>query len=121
MATIARNIGPHGRRTRLIGGLALLVISVAGGAVLVLDGFDRGLRLALLAPLFGAAAGLLPARDHTCVRLASRNQCEIGGGGVSEVSDAWLAGQLRRQAREVLIESAVIAMFLTGLLLLIPG
>lgn len=120
MATIARNIGPRGRRTRLLGGLALLVISVAGGAVLILDGFDRGARLALLATLFGAAVGLLQARDHTCVRLASRNQCEIGG-GVGAVGDAWLAGQLRRQAREVLIESALIAMLLTGLLLLVPG
>lgn len=120
MATIARNIGPRGRRLRVIGGLALLAVTVAGAAALVLGGFDRGARLALLVPLFGAAVGLLQARDHTCVLLASRNQSEIGG-GVAAVSDSWLAGQLRRQAREVLIESAAIAMVLTGLVLLIPG
>jgi hypothetical protein len=120
MATIARNIGPRARRARLIGGLVLLALTVAGAAVLVLGGFDRGARLALLAPLFGAAVGLLQARDHTCVMLAARNQCEIGS-GLGAVGDPWLAGQLRRQAREVLIESAVIAMFLTGLVLLIPG
>jgi hypothetical protein len=120
MATIARNIGPRGRRTRVIGGLALLVVTMAGAAALVLGGFDRGARVALLVPLFGAAVGLLQARDHTCVMLAARNQCEIGS-GLGAVGDAWLAGQLKRQAREVLIESAVIAMFLTGLVLLIPG
>jgi hypothetical protein len=40
---------------------------------------------------------------------------------VEAVEDAWLAGQLRRQAREVLIESALLAVFLTGLALLLPG
>jgi hypothetical protein len=37
------------------------------------------------------------------------------------VTDSWLAGQLRRQAGEVLLEAALIAAFLTGLVLLIPG
>jgi hypothetical protein len=37
------------------------------------------------------------------------------------VDDSWLAGQLRRQAREVLVEAGLIATFLTGLVLLLPG
>ncbi len=120
MATIARNIGPTGRRWRVTGGVVLLVAGVAGAALLVLGGVDRGARLALFVPFFGAAIGLLQARDHTCVMLAARSQCEIGR-GFGAVSDSWLAGQLRRQAREVLIESAVVAAFLTGLVLLLPG
>jgi hypothetical protein len=52
--------------------------------------------------------------------LAARNQCEIDR-SVGSIADPWLAGQLRRQAREVLLESVVVAAFLTGLVLLLPG
>jgi hypothetical protein len=64
--------------------------------------------------------GMLQARDHTCVMLASRGQCEIAQ-GLGAVTDPWLAGQLRRQAREVVLESVVVAAFLTGLVLVLPG
>jgi hypothetical protein len=37
------------------------------------------------------------------------------------VGDTWLAAQLRRQAREVLIEGALVAALLTGLALMLPG
>ena len=120
MATIARNIGPIGRRWRTTGGIAFLGVGVAAAAALVLLGIDRGARLLVFAPFFGAAMGLLQARDHTCVMLAARSQCEIGR-GVGSVTDSWLAGQLRRQAREVILESAIVAAFLTGLVLLLPG
>jgi hypothetical protein len=120
MATIARNIGPAGRRRRVVGGAVLLAATVVAAGLLVGFEADRGLRMALFVPLFGGAVGLLQARDHTCVMLAARNQCEIPR-GVSAVTDSWLAGQLRRQAREVLLEAAVLAAFLTGLALLIPG
>jgi hypothetical protein len=120
MAAIAHNIGPGGRRLRVLGGLALLAVAVVGAVLLVLGGVARGARLALFAPLLGAAVGLLQARDHTCVMLAASNRCEIGS-GVGAVTDPWLAAQLRRQAREVLIESTIVAAFLTGVVLLIPG
>lgn len=120
MVTIARNIGPSGRRGRMIGGLALLVVGLVAAILLVVGGADRGARLAVFAPFFGAAIGLLQARDHTCVMLTVRNQREVER-GTGTVADPWLAGQLRRQAREVLLESVVIAAFLTGLVLLLPG
>jgi hypothetical protein len=65
MATIARNIGPAGRRQRLIGGVVMLVLGLAATAALVLTGADRGLRVILFLPFMGAAVGLLQARDHT--------------------------------------------------------
>jgi hypothetical protein len=120
MGTIARNIGPAGRRRRVIGGVVLLVLGVTGAALLLLGGVSRGVRLALFVPFFGAAMGLLQGRDHTCVMLAARGQCEIGS-GFAPVTDSWLVGQLKRQAREVLVESAVVAAFVTGLVLLLPG
>jgi hypothetical protein len=120
MAIIARNIGSSGRRWRVIGGSALLVLGLAAAALLLLSGASRGARLALFAPFLGAAMGLLQARDHTCVMLAARGQCEIGH-GFGPVIDTWLNGQLKRQAREVVLESVTIAAFLTGLALLLPG
>jgi hypothetical protein len=119
MATIARNIEPRGRRKRLIQGFILLAFALAAAALLVLGGFDRGLRLALFVPFFGAALGVLQGRDHTCVMLAARNQCEAGG-SLGAVADPWMAGQLRRQARELLVESVLAAALATGLVLLIP-
>ena len=52
--------------------------------------------------------------------LAARGQRE-GEQGVETVGDSWLALQLRRQAREVLIEAALGAAMLTGLVLMLPG
>jgi hypothetical protein len=37
------------------------------------------------------------------------------------VTDTWVIGQLRRQAREVLVEAGLGAALLTGLLLMLPG
>jgi hypothetical protein len=120
MATIARNIGPGGRRRRLIGGLVLLVLGAGSTALLILGGFNRGSRLALFLPFFASALGLLQARDHTCVMLAAAGQCELDR-GIEPLSDQWLAGQLKRQAREVLVESALGAALVTGLILMIPA
>jgi hypothetical protein len=120
MATIARNIGPVGRRWRVIGGVVFLALGLAGAALLVLGDLPRGARLGLFAPFFGAALGLLQARDHTCVMLATRGRCEIGG-SLAAVTDSWLTGQLKRQAREILLESVLVAAFLTGLVLMLPG
>ena len=104
----------------MILGFVLLALALAGASLLVHGGFSRGLRLALFVPFFGAALGALQGRDHTCVLLAARNQCEIGS-GLGAVDDAWLGGQLKRQARDVLLESVLLATLATGLVLLIPG
>jgi hypothetical protein len=65
MATIARNIGPAGRRQRLFGGLALFVLGLAAALALLLTGAPRGLRLAVFQPFVLGAIGVLQARDHT--------------------------------------------------------
>jgi hypothetical protein len=54
------------------------------------------------------------------VGLAARGQRE-GERGVESVGDNWLVRQLRRQAREVLVEGALGAAMLTGLVLMLPG
>jgi hypothetical protein len=52
--------------------------------------------------------------------LAARGARETAG-GVQAITDSWVVGQLRRQAREVHVESLLLAALLTGLALMIPG
>jgi hypothetical protein len=54
------------------------------------------------------------------VRLAARGARETAQ-GTESVSDAWLAGQLRRQARDVVVQALLAATVLTALTLLVPG
>ena len=122
MATIARNIGAAGRRQRLLYGSISLVVGIAAAALLMTGagGVSRGARLLLFLPFLGAALGLMQARDHTCVRLAAQGQRDLDRGSEA-VADPWLMGQLKRQAREVVIEAVLAAAFLTGVALVIPG
>ena len=122
MATIARNIGATGRRQRLVYGAVSLVIGITAAALLVtgVGGVSRGARLLLFLPFLGAALGLLQARDHTCVHLAARGQRNLDRGSEA-VADPWLLSQLKRQAREVIIEALLAAALLTGIALMLPG
>lgn len=122
MATIARNIGAAGRRQRLLFGSISLVVGIAAAALLMTGagGVSRGARLLLFLPFLGAALGLLQARDHTCVRLAAQGQRNLDRGSEA-VADPWLMSQLKRQAREVVIEAVLAATFLTGVALVLPG
>jgi hypothetical protein len=54
------------------------------------------------------------------VRLASRGLRETATGS-EPVADSWAAGELKRQAREILAQSALVALALTALALLAPG
>ncbi len=54
------------------------------------------------------------------MRLAARGARDLDG-GEEIVSDPFLLAQLRRQAREVHVESTLLAVALTGLALLIPA
>jgi hypothetical protein len=122
MATIARNIGAAGRRQRLLYGSISLVVGIAAAALLMTGagGVSRGARLLLFLPFLGAALGLMQARDHTCVRLAAQGQRNLDRGSEA-VADPWLMSQLKRQAREVVIEAVLAATFLTGVALVLPG
>ncbi len=54
------------------------------------------------------------------MRLAARGARDPDG-GEEGVADAFLVAQLRRQAREVHVESLLVGAVLTGLALLLPG
>lgn len=53
------------------------------------------------------------------MRLAARGRRDMDA-GVRQIDDLWLVSQLKRQAREIHIQSALAAIGLTGLILLIP-
>lgn len=59
------NIGPKGRRQRLVTGAAAIGVGVIALLALVLIGVDRGWRVALLVPFWAGALGLLQAHGHT--------------------------------------------------------
>lgn len=59
------NIGAAGRRRRFLLGAAALGLGVVAVAVLLVAGVDRGWRLALLAPFWVGALGVLQARGQT--------------------------------------------------------
>ena len=40
---------------------------------------------------------------------------------MERVSDPWAAGELRRQAREILAQAALVALALTAVVLLVPA
>ena len=59
------NIGPRGRRRRVLLGAAALAAGVAILALLVMLGVDRGWRALLVVPFWAGALGILQARAHT--------------------------------------------------------
>ncbi len=54
------------------------------------------------------------------MRLAARGRRDLDG-GEDVVADPWMVTQLKRQAREIHVESVLLGTALTGLALLIPG
>ena len=54
------------------------------------------------------------------MRLAARGARESDAGEAA-IADAWLVGQLKRQAREVYLEAVLLALTLTGVVLILPS
>jgi hypothetical protein len=54
------------------------------------------------------------------VRLAARGARETDH-GTEPVADTWLARELRRQGREIVVQALLAATVLTALTLLLPG
>ena len=65
MAVRAANIGPKGRRQRVLMGAATLVAGSVVLVVLLMSGVGRGWRVALWVPFWAGALGILQARAHT--------------------------------------------------------
>jgi hypothetical protein len=65
MSVRAANLGPKGRRRRLVTGAVALAAGIAALVVLLLSGAGRGWRVALVVPFWAGALGVLQAQGHT--------------------------------------------------------
>jgi hypothetical protein len=65
MSVRAANIGPKGRRRRVVTGAVALAAGIAALVVLLLGDVGRGWRMALVVPFWAGALGVLQARGHT--------------------------------------------------------
>ena len=59
------NIGPRGRRRRLVIGAAAIGVGLVALLALLLSGVDRSWRVALVVPFWAGALGILQAQGHT--------------------------------------------------------
>lgn len=59
------NLGPHGRRRRLVLGLAMLAAGVAVAGALLVAGAGTGWLLLTWPPFWAGALGLIQAREGT--------------------------------------------------------
>jgi hypothetical protein len=64
-AARVENIGPQGRRRRVLSGAVMLGIGAVVLAALVLTGGDRGWRAVLFVPFWAGALGVFQARGGT--------------------------------------------------------
>jgi hypothetical protein len=106
------NIGPKQRRKRLRFGIGAACAAAALLALLVAGDFSRWWRLTLFLPLWMSATGLSQAYRKTCVALAAKNQRNMDSGEEAIAGDE--LARVKVQARQVLLESLLIACVLTA-------
>ncbi len=110
------NIGPQGRRNRFWMGL----VSLGVGWVLafrIRNQSNPFLTAVLFFPFFAGMLGLFQAREKTCALLAARGLRNMDQ-GPAPVSDSKIAGHLRRRGQSIFIKSALAALLLTLVTLL---
>lgn len=112
------NIGPKGRRKRLILGLVAIDLYILVVAAFIYAGTPRGIPLALLPFFYFGALGVFQAREQTCVALAARDQRDLDAG--PEALAPELRDAVKRQARRAAIHSFLLTLLAGVVLLLIP-
>jgi hypothetical protein len=113
-ATVCFNIGPAERRKRSVfGSVALGAALIALGAMSIGD-VPRLWRIALFVPVWLGALGILQARAGTCVALARRGTRNLDR-REEPAPDAEL-GPVRERARQLHLQSLLVASLVTGLL-----
>jgi hypothetical protein len=63
--SLVPNIGPRGRRRRLLSGIATLAVGIALAVWAVATGAPRAWRLLLVAPFWSGTLGILQSRAKT--------------------------------------------------------
>ena len=118
-STCIPNIGPRERRRRLIGGVVMLVLSVACMAMLLTRGAGRGWRAAAFVPLLLTLIAFLQVQQKTCIALAGRNERNLDH-GVERVEEGAELRAIKAQARRVMLGALVAAAAITAVFVILP-
>jgi ABC-type Co2+ transport system permease subunit len=113
------NIGPHGRRRRMVLAGIAAAIAVAAAAFALPPHMSRVWRLAVFLPAWVAAVCYLEARSHTCVVLAARGLRNLDTGN-ERVADAAERRASAAQSRSIYLWSTVAAAVVTASLMFLP-
>ena len=106
---VVENIGVEGARRRRVAGLVCLAISIVVAIALVATHASRPTRLMLAIPVGLAAAGLLEAREKTCVVHGALGTQEADERGVAMAVALEECRAARRQSISIVVRSALIA------------
>ncbi|NDJ54763.1 MAG: hypothetical protein GYB68_16970 [Chloroflexi bacterium] len=112
------NIGPKGRRNRMMLGITLIAIGIGLSIFFVVLQVQPVLRLVTFVPFWSGFLGVFQSRSQTDVALASKGQRNMDDGPQDIAIDEDKA-KLRAQALRVYIEAATAGAALTGLVMLV--
>jgi len=118
-ASVRGNIGPRGRRARLILGIIALALGIALVVSMEVRGSPRLWRLAALPLLWTGCLAVIEAQRSTCVVLARRRIWDFDQ-GPCPVPDPTEAESLFRRGREVTNRATLIAAVLVLIALAVP-
>lgn len=113
------NIGPRERRRRIVMGIGLSVLTVAAAAWLVAADIPRAWRLLVFVPAWIAALDFFQVRAKTCVLLAARGLRNMDAGN-EPIASASELSDVRKQARAVHVQSALVAAVIAAAVAALP-
>lgn len=113
------NIGPEERRKRRVMGTSTLTLALALAVAAVALGWSVGARLVLAPLLFAGFLGILQAREHTCVALASKGLCDLDT-GPQRVEDDARRRALKAKAWRLMAKCGAATVAVLAVVLLLP-
>ena len=113
------NIGPSGRRFRLILGIVMLVISLGLVFALAPDRSNRIWRISVFVPVFLAFLNLIEAKEKTCVLLSELSLQNFDQGS-KKIGNLDSVGNLKMKGRKIIAQSALFALLVSVLFLFYP-
>lgn len=113
------NIGPRGRRRRLIMGMIVLGFAFLFSWILKAAGAGGLFNLFLFPLFYLGMIGVIQARQKTCALLAVQGLRDMDT-GEGKIQDPEVACELRRRGRDIFIQSALWAAGLAALTLIFP-
>jgi hypothetical protein len=115
VSTCIPNIGPRERRRRLLGGIALLAVTLCVAGCMLWFGASRPWRLLIFLPAWAAALGFFQVTGKTCVALAARGLRNMDPGD-EPIDDPRELARVRAQSRQVHVRAALSAALVTALI-----